>query len=50
MITNNIFYPSETKVMEMGYSDHFAVVMNVSINLASTTNIVEKRFFFQKKY
>jgi hypothetical protein len=31
MITNKIFYHSDTKVMEMGYSDHFAVVMNVSM-------------------
>jgi hypothetical protein len=28
--------------MEMGYSDHFAVVMNVSINIS------DERFFSQK--
>jgi hypothetical protein len=48
MITDKIFYPSETKMMEKGYSDHFAVVMNVSINLSSTTNTMGKRFLSQK--
>jgi hypothetical protein len=43
MITNKIFYPLETKVMEMGYSDHFAVVMNGSINMSSTTTIIVSR-------
>ncbi|PNF41670.1 hypothetical protein B7P43_G06970 [Cryptotermes secundus] len=45
MITNKIFYPSVTNVMEMWFSDHFAVVMDVTVNLPSTSNIIIKRVF-----
>jgi hypothetical protein len=31
MIRNKIFYPTSTNVVEMGYSDHFALVMNIVV-------------------
>ena len=31
MIRNKVFYPTSTNVVEMGYSDHFALVMNIVI-------------------
>jgi hypothetical protein len=31
MIRNKIFYHTTTKVVEVGYSDHFAQVMNIAV-------------------
>jgi hypothetical protein len=31
MIRNKIFYHSTSKVVELGYSDHFAHVMNIAL-------------------
>jgi hypothetical protein len=31
MIRNKIFYHTTTKVVELGYSDHFAQVMNIAV-------------------
>jgi hypothetical protein len=36
MIWNKIFYHSTTKVVELGFSDHFALIMNIFVNSPST--------------
>jgi predicted AAA+ superfamily ATPase len=43
---NKIFYHSSTKVVEMGFSDHFALVMNILVKRPATfsVNIVKRVF------
>jgi hypothetical protein len=48
MIRNKIFCHTSTRVVELGYSDHFALVMNIVVKrpLASSEKVV-KRFFLK---
>jgi hypothetical protein len=49
MITNKIFYLSPTKEVEMGFSDHFALVMNILVKRPATFSInIVKRVFSQR--
>jgi hypothetical protein len=51
MIRNKIFYHSSTKVVEMGFSDHFALVMNILVKRPATFSInIVKRVFSQRKH
>jgi hypothetical protein len=49
MIRNKIFYPTTTEVVKIGYSDHFAQIMNIVVNSLSslpeftTTRVFSKR-------
>jgi hypothetical protein len=43
MITNKSFYPLETKIIEMGFSHHYAVVMKVLVNYPSRSNFIAKK-------
>jgi hypothetical protein len=47
MIRNKNFYHSTTRVTEMGFSDHSALVMNILVHSPSTClKYVVKRMFF----
>jgi hypothetical protein len=49
MIRNKNFYHSTTKVIEIGFYDHFALVMNISVHSPSThLNYVKKGFFLKE--
>jgi hypothetical protein len=49
MTRNKIFYHSTTKVVEMGISDHFALVMSILIHSPSTcSKYVVKRIFSKR--
>jgi hypothetical protein len=46
MIKNKNYYHSTTRVMEMGFSDHFAVIMNMLVySLSICSRYVKKRIF-----
>jgi hypothetical protein len=46
MIKNKNYYHSTTRVMEMGFSDHFAVIMNILVYRPSIcSKYLEKRIF-----
>jgi exonuclease III len=46
MIRNKIFYHSSTKVVEMGFSDHLVLVMNILVKSPATFSIyIVKRVF-----
>jgi exonuclease III len=49
MIRNKIFYHTSTRVVELGYSDHCALVMNIVVTrpLASKDKVI-KRVFLKK--
>jgi hypothetical protein len=46
MITNKIFYRTSKEVVELGFSDHFALVTNIVVKRPTTflENIVERVF------
>jgi hypothetical protein len=49
MIRNKIFYPTTTEVVETGYSDHFAQIMNIVVNsLSSLPEFTKKRVFSKR--
>ena len=50
MIRNKVFYPTSTNVVEMVYSDHFALVMNIVIeNFHVPLSEKTKRRVFSKR-
>jgi hypothetical protein len=50
MIRNKIFYPTSTNVVEMGYSDHFALVMNIVVtnSFVSFPEKTKRRIFSKR--
>jgi hypothetical protein len=51
MIRNKTFYHSTTRVIEMGFSDHFALVMSIRVFIHSTSTCLKyvvKRFFSKR--
>jgi hypothetical protein len=50
MIRNNIFYNTTTKVVELGYSDHFAQVMNIAVKCPFHFRENCKKSLLKKKY
>ena len=49
MIRKKIFYHTTTKVVELGYSDHFAQVMNVVVeNPKADPEIIIRRVFLKR--
>jgi hypothetical protein len=51
IIKNKNYYHSTTRVIEMGFSDHFAVIMNILVHSPSIcSKYVGKKYFLQTKY
>jgi hypothetical protein len=49
MIRNRIFYHTTTKVVELGYLDHFAQVMNIAVKCPSVHSGKTVRRVFSKR-
>jgi hypothetical protein len=49
MIKNNIFYHTSTKVMELGFSNHFALVMNIVVKCPSIFSENVVKIIFSKR-
>jgi hypothetical protein len=49
MIRNKIFYPTTAEVVAIGYSDHFAQIVNIVVNsLSSLPEFTKKRVFSKR--
>jgi hypothetical protein len=49
MIRNKIFYHTTTKVVELGYSDNFAQVMNTDVKCPLVRSGITVRRVFSKR-
>jgi hypothetical protein len=50
MIRNKLVYHTTTMVIELGYSDHFAQVMNIAVKCALVHSEKTVRSLLKKKY